>query len=62
MTERVLSLVQAAEMGFLRRVHGVTLCDKVRSCEILQALIVDTFLLPCHQIVPGKNGEAGKSC
>jgi len=29
--EEVLSEVQAAEMGFLRKFHGVTLHDKVRS-------------------------------
>jgi len=28
MTERTLSQVQAADMEFLRRVHGVTLHDK----------------------------------
>jgi len=32
-TERILFQVQVAEMGFLRRVHGVTLRDKVRSCQ-----------------------------
>ena len=37
MTERMLSQVQAAEMVFLRRVHGVTLRGKVRSCEIRKA-------------------------
>jgi len=40
MTERILSQVQAAEMMFLRRVHRVTLRDKVRSCEIRKALNV----------------------
>jgi len=33
--------VQAAEMGFLRRVHGVTFRDKVRSCKICKALYVE---------------------
>jgi len=32
MIERILSQVQAAEMGILRRVHGVQLREKVRSC------------------------------
>ena len=41
MIERILSQVQAAEMGFLRRVHGMTLCDKVRNCEICKALNVE---------------------
>jgi len=42
-TERVLSQVQAVEMRFLPRVHGVTLCDKVRNCEILQSLQIPFF-------------------
>jgi len=32
-------------MGFLRRVHGVALRDKVRSCEIRRALNVESLLL-----------------
>jgi len=36
MTVGILSQVQAAEMGFLRRVHGVILRDKVRNCELLK--------------------------
>jgi len=43
-TERVLSQVQAAEIGILRRVHGVTLCDKVRSFEIRKALNAEPLL------------------
>ena len=31
--EKILFQVQATEMGFLRRVHGVTLRDKACSCE-----------------------------
>jgi len=45
MTKRVLSQVQAAEMGFLRRVQGVTLRPKVHSCEIRKVLTVDSLLL-----------------
>ena len=30
-------------MGFLQRSHGVTLRDKVRSCEIRAALKVEPF-------------------
>jgi len=44
MTERILSQVQAAEMGFLRKVHGVTLRGQVRSCEICRARIVEPLL------------------
>ena len=42
-TEIILSQGQAAKMGFLRRAHGVTLPDKVRSCEIRGALKVELF-------------------
>jgi len=42
MTE-MISQGQEQEMEFLRRSHIVTLCDKVRSCEIRRALKVDPF-------------------
>ena len=38
MTERVRSQVQASEMGFLRRIEGVALFNKVRSSEIENVL------------------------
>jgi len=41
MTEKVLTQVQAAELGFLLRAEGVTLSDKVRSCEIRKDLNVE---------------------
>jgi len=41
MTGRLLSKVQAAKMGFLRRLHGVTLRDKVGSSEIRKTLNVN---------------------
>jgi len=46
MTERILFHAQEAEMGLLRRVHGVTviLRDEVRSCEIRRALNVEPLL------------------
>jgi len=44
MTERMLSLEQATEMGFLRSVHDVTLCNEVRSCNIRIALNVEPLL------------------
>ena len=34
MTEKTLSQVQTAEMGFLQRVHGVTFRDKVRTAQL----------------------------
>jgi len=43
MTEIVLSQVQEVEMGFLQRVHGVTLHDKVRIYEIRKTLNVKTL-------------------
>jgi len=43
-TERIPSLVQAAEVEFLPRVQGVILRDKVRSCEIFKALNVESPL------------------
>jgi len=63
MTGRVLPQVQAAEMGFLRRVHGAT----VRSCEIRRALNVEplsgeilaTLVGPRDQNAPRKTNEAG---
>jgi len=44
MNERMLSQMQATEIVFLRVVHGVTLRDKVRGCEIPKALNVLSLL------------------
>ena len=44
MAERILSQVQAEEMGNLQRVDGVTLGNKVHTCEIRKALNVEPFL------------------
>jgi len=41
MAEGIPSEVQAAEKEYLRRVKGVTLCDKVRSCDIRKTLNVE---------------------
>ena len=38
MNEKVRSLVQAAEMRFLRRIRGLTLLDKVKSADIRESL------------------------
>jgi len=40
----ILSQGQAADKGLLRRIHGVTLGDKVCSCEIRRALNVEPLL------------------
>uniref|UniRef100_A0AAQ4R3P6 Reverse transcriptase domain-containing protein n=1 Tax=Gasterosteus aculeatus aculeatus TaxID=481459 RepID=A0AAQ4R3P6_GASAC len=45
MTERTRSRVQAAKMGFLRRVAGVSLRDRVRSSAIREELGVEPLLL-----------------
>ena len=45
MTEDMLSRVQAAEMGLLRKVHGVKLRDKERRCEFRCACVVNVQLL-----------------
>jgi len=41
MTERVLSQMQAAELGFLRRLHGVPVHNELCSCEIRKALNIE---------------------
>ncbi|KAM7380977.1 hypothetical protein PAMP_004240 [Pampus punctatissimus] len=45
MTERMRSRVQAAEMGFLHRVAGVSLRERVRSSAIREGLGVEPLLL-----------------
>ena len=43
--EKVRSRVQAAEMGFLRRISGLTLLDKVKSADIRESLNIEALLL-----------------
>ena len=45
MNEKVRSRVQAAEMGFLRRIGGLTLLDKVKSADIRKSLNIKSLLL-----------------
>ena len=45
MTESIRSRVQAAEMGFLRRVAGISLRDRVRSSITRERLGVEPLLL-----------------
>ncbi len=45
MTERIRLWIQVAEMGFLRKVAGVSLRDKVRSPVIPKLLRVEPLLL-----------------
>ena len=43
--EKVRSRVQAAEMGFLRRISGLTLLDKIKSADIRESLNIEALLL-----------------
>ena len=43
MNEKVRS--RAAEMGFLRRISGLTLLDKVKSADIRESLNIELLLL-----------------
>ena len=43
--EKVRSRVQAAEMGFLPRISGLTLLDKVKSADIRESLNIESLLL-----------------
>ena len=45
MTERVRSRVQAAEMGFLQKLSGLSLLDKVKSTDIRKSLNIEPLLL-----------------
>ena len=45
MNEKVRSRVQAAEMGFLRRISGLTLLDKVKSVDIRESLNIELLIL-----------------
>jgi len=69
MTERVLSQTQAAEMGFFRNVHDVTLRHKVRKAQLWtsKTLNVQSLLqikrshaatMARQRDAPGKIGEA----
>ena len=45
MNEKVRSRVQAAEMGFLRRISCLTLLDKVKSADMRGSLNIELLLL-----------------
>jgi len=67
-TERILSKEQMVEMGYLRRLLGVTLRDKDHRSEIPNPRCQATCpnreipaIRPCVQIVPGKNSELSHS-
>ena len=50
MNERVRSRVQTAEMGFLRRISGLTLLDKVESADIRESLNIEALLLRLERL------------
>ena len=45
MNEKVKSRVHAAEIGFLRRISGLTLLDKFKSADIRESLNIELLLL-----------------
>ena len=45
MNEKVRSRVQAAYMGFLRRISDLTLLDKVKSASIRESLNIEFLFL-----------------
>ena len=44
MNKKVRPRVQAAEMGFLRRIRGLTLLDKVKNAGIRESLNIESLL------------------
>ena len=69
MNERMRSRVQTAEMGFLRRISGLTLLNKVNSADICESLNIELLLLRLERSqlrwyghvtrinAPGKNSQ-----
>ena len=49
MNEKVRSRVQADEMGFLQRISGLILLDKVKSADIHESLNIESLLLPLER-------------
>ena len=45
MNEKVRSRVQAAEIGFLRGISGLTLLDKAKNADIRESLNIESLLL-----------------
>ena len=50
MNEKVRSRVQAAEMGFLLRISGLTLLDKVNSVDTRESLNIESLLLRLERL------------
>ncbi|TWW58244.1 hypothetical protein D4764_07G0009630 [Takifugu flavidus] len=58
--ERTRSLIQAAELSFLRRVAGLSLRDKVRSSDIREGLGVEPLLLHIERSQSGWLGHLAR--
>ena len=50
MNEKVRSRVQATEMGFLRRLRGLALLDKIKSADICESLNIESLLLRLEKL------------
>ena len=50
--EKVRSRVQAAEMGILRKISGLTLLDKLKSADIRESLNIEALLLRLERSQP----------
>ncbi len=61
MTERVRSQLQVVEMGFLRRLAGVSLWDKVRSSVICEGLRGELLLLCIERSQMMRFGHSDKN-
>ena len=72
MTEKNIISSAIGRNGIFAKSSGVTLCEKVRSCEIRKVLNVESLLEsrgpsyslvgPCYQNAPGKIVEANPAC
>ena len=52
LNEKVRSRVQAAEMGFLRRITGLTSLNKVKSADIRESLTIESLLVRLERSQP----------
>ena len=50
MTEKVRSQIQVVEMGFLQKVRGLFILEKVKSIDIRQSLIIEPLLLRIERL------------
>ena len=57
MDEKVRSRVQTAEMGFLQRISGLIMLDKVKSADIRESLNIEALLLQLERSQLRWNGH-----